>query len=330
MQHSYFILSFYHLVEIAHPEELVQEHFKFFEGRDVKSRIYISSQGINGQMSAKDTDAQAYMQYLENKPQFSGIEFKIQPHFEHVFPRLSVKVKKELVALGTLVSLQDRAEYLTPKEFRTMLDEKDENTVVLDIRNDYEWKLGHFEGAHLFRCATFKEFQKSVETLKNTMDLKKTKVLMYCTGGIRCELFSPLLKKEGFENLFQLHGGVIRYGEEEMSKHWLGKLFVFDDRLSVPISKEDAEPIGTCHHCKKTIERYYNCANMDCNELFLCCEECLKEYRGCCCTECVQAKRVRPFQMTHKPFRKWYHYAKTKEEFRNKHFLETSACQLKK
>jgi UPF0176 protein len=148
---------------------------------------------------------------------------------------------------------------------------------------------------------------------------------MYCTGGIRCELFSPLLKKEGFEQLFQLHGGIIRYGEEEKSKHWLGKLFVFDDRLSIPISTEDAEPIGKCHHCATTIEQYYNCANMDCNELFLCCEECLKAHKGCCSSDCAQAKRVRPFQMSHKPFRKWYHYAKTKEEFHG-----VSACQLKK
>lgn len=136
---------------------------------------------------------------------------------------------------------------------------------------------------------------------------------MYCTGGIRCELYSAILKEKGFENVYQLNGGVIGYGLEQGNKHWLGKLFVFDDRLAVPISQEGESPvIGKCHHCGKDNENYYNCANMDCNHLFLCCPECLKEFTGCCCSQCQQATRVRPYheQNAHKPFRRWYHYEK--------------------
>lgn len=137
---------------------------------------------------------------------------------------------------------------------------------------------------------------------------------MYCTGGIRCELYSALLKEKGFEKVYQLNGGIINYGLEEGSKHWNGKLFVFDDRLSVPISEEEAPVIGKCHHCDAPTETYINCANMDCNELFLCCPDCLKEHKGACQTTCENAPRTRPYQehSAHKPFRRSHNYFKNK------------------
>ncbi len=134
---------------------------------------------------------------------------------------------------------------------------------------------------------------------------------MYCTGGIRCELYSSILKERGFDNVFQLQGGIINYGLEQGSKHWNGKVFVFDDRLAVPISDEPTKIIGTCHHCNTPNESYLNCANIDCNNLFLCCPECLQKLQGCCSENCKHAERVRPFhqESAHKPFRKWYEYS---------------------
>ena len=132
--------------------------------------------------------------------------------------------------------------------------------------------------------------------------------MMYCTGGIRCESYSALLKKEGFEQVYQLDGGVINYGLEEGNKHWKGRLFVFDDRLSVPISEEGQETlISHCHQCDTPTDVYYNCANMDCNALFLSCPTCAEKLAGCCSAECVEAPRVRPFEKKErpKPFRKW-------------------------
>lgn len=139
--------------------------------------------------------------------------------------------------------------------------------------------------------------------------------MMYCTGGIRCELFSAILKADGFEKIYQLDGGVINYGHKQGSDHWKGKLFVFDDRMVAPISEEQAPIVGTCHHCEVDNEAYYNCANMDCNELFLCCQECLKKFAGCCQESCMNAERVRPYhhQDAHKPFRKWYTYFNEKK-----------------
>jgi UPF0176 protein len=200
--------------------------------------------------------------------------------------------------------------HVSPEEWQKMLDERDENTVLIDVRNHYEWDIGHFEGAELPNLEQFREFPRYAKELKEKRDPKKTKVMMYCTGGIRCELYSALMKEEGFEEVYQLQGGVIKYGIEAGTKHWRGKLFVFDDRLSVSISeKEPSELISQCIYCKTSTDYYYNCANMDCNELFLACTSCAKEHLGCCCASCETAPRVRPLAVEErpKPFRRLSH-----------------------
>ena len=154
---------------------------------------------------------------------------------------------------------------------------------------------------------TFREFPKYAENLKEKYDPEKTKVMMYCTGGIRCELYSALMVEKGFKDVFQLEGGVIKYGLEEGNEHWKGGLFVFDDRLVVPISEKDEhEVIGKCHYCECKCEVYFNCANMDCNELFLCCSTCAEAHRGCCSVACIEAPRRRECHISEnpKPYRK--------------------------
>ncbi len=196
--------------------------------------------------------------------------------------------------------------------------ENDSKRVLIDVRNEYEWKVGHFKGADLPPCDTFREFKDYADSLKDKVDAKNTPVMMYCTGGIRCELYSAVLKSKGFEKVYQLEGGVINYGLKQGSDHWLGKLFVFDDRLTIPISEEATPVIGQCHHCHQPADTYYNCANMDCNCLFICCKECALKFIGCCQDSCCDAERVRPFNkdQAHKPFRKRHHY--TKEATDNK------------
>jgi UPF0176 protein len=186
---------------------------------------------------------------------------------------------------------------------------------LLDVRNDYEWAIGHFEGAELPKCESFRDFEVYAEKLKEERDPSTTEVMMYCTGGIRCELYSAVLKARGFEKVYQLEGGIINYGLKQGNDHWLGKLFVFDDRLSVPLCDKEAPVVGQCYHCQTPIENYYNCANMDCNRLFLCCSSCLKQYAGCCHESCREAPRLRPYhqQDPHKPFRKWHNYFKNKD-----------------
>lgn len=302
---KYFVLAYYLFTPISDPLKVVSDHKKFFEDKDVTARIYLAEEGINGQMSASPEAAEAYMHWLKSDPRFQNVEFKIHFHHEHAFPRVSIKVRKQLVAMDRSVDLALTGEHVPAKRWEEMLAERDDDTVILDVRNAYEWEIGHFEGAELPTLEQFREFPVYAKKLKETRDLKKTKVMMYCTGGIRCELYSALLKEEGFENVFQLDGGIIKYGLENGSRKWKGKLFVFDDRMAVPLDEKE-EVISSCRHCSALSDVYYNCANMDCNELFTCCPICAEKLSGCCSQACSEGARLRPLDRSDrpKPFRR--------------------------
>lgn len=309
-ENNYWVLAYYYFTNVPDPQEEVKRHKQFFENRDVSGRIYISKEGINGQMSGYCKDAQAYMDWMKESELFQGVKFKIHYYPENAFPKMTVKVREQVVAMDTSYDLSKQGEHVSPKRWREMLESEDDY-LLLDVRNDYEWEVGHFDGAELPPLKQFRDFPRYAEELKEKVDPKETKVMMYCTGGIRCELYSALMKEKGFENVYQLDGGVINYGLQEGTDHWKGKLFVFDDRLTVPISEEgDAPVVGKCRHCGEESESYYNCAHMDCNELFLSCPDCLEKYQGCCDVACTGSPRIRPLQEqnAHKPFRRWYKY----------------------
>ncbi len=312
---NYLVIAFYLFEKIEDPHAEVLAHKAFLQDKDVTARIYLSEQGVNAQLSASKTDGQTYMDWCKARQPFQAIDFKVQEHHEHVFPRLTVKYRKQLVALDCEVDLSLRGEHVSPKQWEQML-EKDDGHLLLDVRNAYEGKVGHFEGAEQPPCSQFREFNDYLMGLKERVDPKQTPVMMYCTGGIRCEVFSSLMREQGFERIYQLEGGVIKYAQEVGNAHWLGRLFVFDDRLTVPLTDQPAPVVGACHHCGTPSESYYNCANMDCNELFLCCPTCVNKFEGCCQTTCQEAPRRRPVshQHPHKPFRKWYHYAQHKSD----------------
>jgi UPF0176 protein len=302
---QYQVIAYYWIGKVEDPYAEIARHKEFFQNRDLKGRIYISEQGINGQASGSREHAADYIAWMKSDPRFQGIDFKIHRADEHAFPKATVKYRRQLVAIDCEVDFSERAEAVSPKMWKQMLEERSEETLLLDVRNDYEWEVGHFEGAELPELETFRQFPLYAKELKKKRDPKKTSVMMYCTGGIRCEFYSAVLKKEGFEKVYQLDGGVIGYGLQEGSEHWKGKLFVFDDRLVVPISEDKAGPIAVCKHCASPTDVYYNCANMDCNALFVCCLDCLKKHRGCCAQSCIDGGRVRPYQENAKPFRKW-------------------------
>ena len=278
----YQALAYYSCQTIDHPHEEVARHKKYLSELEVACRIYISEQGINGQMSASSEAAEQYIEWMRSREEFAHIHFKLTGAYEQLFPRKTVKYRKQLVAIDLPVDFTERGEYLSPEEWKEFLDTTPkENFRLIDVRNEYEWRVGHFVGSTLPQCNTFREFAQYVEELKASTDLE-TPILTACTGGIRCEFYTPILKKAGFKNVYQLHGGIIHYGQTVGNDHWLGKLFVFDDRMTVPLAEGATEVIGSCHHCQGAIESYYNCANMDCNELFLCCHGCLRGFDGCC------------------------------------------------
>ena len=300
---EYFVVAYYIIQPIEDPEREIEEHHSFLESVDAKGRIYINAEGINAQMSISKEDLHSYLEHVRTR--FESVEFKIDPVERHVFAKLTVKYRDQLVAIDEKVDFTQSTNYLSPQEWSDMLENRDEDTILIDVRNDYETDVGHFEGAICPKLNTFREFPEYVEALKNEYDLEKTKVMMCCTGGIRCEYFGPMMREKGFTNIYQLHGGIINYGHEMGNKHWKGKLFVFDDRMVVPISDDLADPITYCAFCEAMADHYYNCANVDCNDLFIACPECHLKMHGCCSSVC-EVGRVRPLfpEDTMRPFRK--------------------------
>lgn len=302
MNDSYHVLAYYLFTPIEDPRLEVSRHHEFLKHLDVRCRVYISEQGINGQMSASPEAAAAYKQWLQGDPRFAQVVFKTHFFQTHAFPRTTVKYRKQLVAVDTPVDMSLTGEHLSPQQWKEMLENKDEHTLLIDTRNDYEWVIGHFTGSELPPLETFREFPQYARELKKKCDPKQTTIMMCCTGGIRCEIYSALMKQEGFEKVYQLEGGIINYGLKMGCDQWRGKLFVFDDRLAVPLSEQGQEDvISHCIHCNALSDTYYNCANVDCNELFLSCPTCAEQFKGCCCDACKQAERLRVYEKVERP-----------------------------
>ncbi|MEC8306892.1 MAG: rhodanese-related sulfurtransferase [Chlamydiota bacterium] len=305
---DYSVVAFYHFFLIENPQQEVEIWKEGLRKRGAKGRIYINTQGINAQFSISNGAKEEAIEWIHARPHLQEAFIKIHPHHEHPFPKLTIKVREQLVAIDRHVDLTDRGTPLSPKEWKERLENRDPQTLLLDVRNDYEWEVGHFQGSLPSGCQTFRDFPERIQALKEKYPPSETPIMMYCTGGIRCEIYSSLMKEEGFKEVYQLEGGIIQYGEEEGKNHWEGGLFVFDDRLVVSIDGKPGgkEVISHCIHCQEPSDRYYNCANMSCNALFLSCPTCAESLRGCCSSECQGSSHCRPFipQDRPKPFRK--------------------------
>ena len=179
------------------------------------------------------------------------------------------------------VDMKKIGKHLGPKKLREMYDKK-EDFIILDARNDYEYKIGKFKNSTTSKI-TFREFKKVPEQLK---EYKNKKIVMYCTGGVRCEKASAYMIKKGFRNVFQLEGGILNYIEKFPDSYFEGRCFVFDDRLSISTGKKTKD-ISVCEKCHKPSGRYINCLNKYCDKLFICCEECHKKWDGCCSKTCI-------------------------------------------
>jgi UPF0176 protein len=305
----YNVILYYNFKPIADVSAFIAEHRDFCKERALKGRVYVSAEGINGTLAGATDSVQAYKAFLRAQPGFSDTEFKEDDASEIPFAKLIVKQRPEIVSLKAgddIVPGTEGVVYLEPEQWRRVM-EGDEPYVMIDVRNNYESKVGHFEGALLPDVENFYDFPKWLDEAEIPKD---TKVLMYCTGGIRCEKFSVLMKKRGYRDVNQLHGGIINYGKKEGGVHFRGKCFVFDDRLVVPVNPNDEEPISTCEISGVPCDTYINCANMECNRLFVCAEDAAVEMEGCCCAACKESPKRRPFnrENAYAPFRKWYHY----------------------
>ncbi|TVR27930.1 MAG: rhodanese-related sulfurtransferase [Balneolaceae bacterium] len=301
------VILYYNFTPVKDPEQFCKEHKEFLKDAGLKGRVYISSEGINGTLGGSPEQIAAYKNYLLNLDGFEETEFKSEEDESVPFAKLICKVREEIVAIGVdKLDPKEGGNYLSPADWRRVMESGDDY-VMIDVRNNYESRVGHFEGALKPDVENFYDFPGWLEDAGIPKDKK---VLMYCTGGIRCEKFSVLMKKKGWDDVNQLHGGILTYAKEEGGEHFKGKCFVFDDRLVVPVNRGDLQPIARCDITGKPADSYINCANMECNKLFVCSEEGAKIMEGCCSEECKSSEYKRPFdpENAFRPFRKWYNY----------------------
>ena len=289
---SYSILLYYYYTNIDNPHEFREKHHFFCLDLELRGRIIIASEGINGTVSGLDSNCRKYMEHLKNDPLFSSIEFKVEHSDKHAFQKLNVRVKPEIVNVGLphIDPTVKTGAYLEPHEFLQMKDQED--VVVLDVRSNYEHKLGKFKGARTLDMENFREFPDKLEELQN---IKHKKVVTYCTGGIKCEKASAFLLENGFENVYQLHGGIIKHGLEVGGEDFEGKCYVFDNRVAVDVNKVNPKVVSQCFVCGCTCDRMVNCANPTCNLHVPICEDCGIEYEGACSPGCQKHPRKRPY-----------------------------------
>lgn len=287
----YRVLLYYMYVPIENPEEFAAEHLQFCKDLELKGRILVAPEGINGTLSGTVEQTERYMEAMKADPRFADTVFKIDEADGHAFKKMHVRPRKELVTLRLEDDINPNeltGNYLSPKEFFEAM--QDPETVVIDARNDYEYDLGHFKGAVRPDINTFRELPQWIR--ENKKEFEGKKVLTYCTGGIRCEKFSGWLVREGFEDVGQLHGGIVTYGQdpEVQGQLWDGQLYVFDERISVPVNRVEHVVVGRDHFTGEPCERYVNCANPECNKKILSSEENEHKYLRSCSDEC----RVHP------------------------------------
>jgi UPF0176 protein len=282
-------LSFYAYAKIQDPKKFRDDLFVAWNKLDALGRIYVANEGINAQMSIPEENLESFRETLEVYDFMKGIRLnEAVEHDDHSFLKLTIKVRDKIVADGLndeTFDVTDIGVHLKAKEFNEILD--DPNTIVVDFRNHYESEVGHFKGAITPDVETFRESLPIInDQLQNHKEDKN--LVMYCTGGIRCEKASAYFKHQGFKNVFQLEGGIINYAkqieEEGLESKFIGKNFVFDNRLGERITEDI---ISQCHQCGKPCDNHTNCENDGCHLLFIQCDECKATMENCCSTECL-------------------------------------------
>lgn len=284
-------ISFYKYQILESPKEFRDSIFRDWFELNCFGRIYVAREGINAQMSVPEHHWNRFLNTLNKYEILKEIPVKYAIEDDgKSFYKLTIKVRPKLVADGLKDDSYDVSnvgKHLNAIDFHKQIGK--ENTVVVDMRNYYESEIGHFEGAICPEADTFRE---ELEIVTDLLENKKEKkVLLYCTGGIRCEKASAYLKHKGFKDVNQLHGGILEYSRQikasGLDSKFLGKNFVFDERLGESVN---GEIISQCHQCGSVCDTHVNCENPGCHILFIQCTECAQKYKGCCTPECASEK----------------------------------------
>jgi UPF0176 protein len=282
-------VSFYKYHHILDPKEFRDELYKGLQSLDVLGRIYVSTEGVNAQVSVPEKLYEDFRNFIYSISFLNGIRLNLAVQDDgKSFFKLKILVRKKIVADGlddSTFDVTNTGIHVNATEFNALAD--DENTIIVDMRNHYESEVGHFKNAICPNVDTFREELKVVEGIMR--DKKDKNLLMYCTGGIRCEKATAWMKHIGFKNVFQLDGGIIEYTRQSrdlgIENKFIGKNFVFDERLGERITDDI---IAVCHQCGQPCDDHTNCKNDGCHLLFIQCRECREKYNGCCSDECKE------------------------------------------
>lgn len=281
-------LSFYRYVIIEDAQAMRDQLFEEWSQLNCLGRIYLAREGVNAQMNVPEHHWEQFVTELQAKPEFKDIPLKIAVEDDGTsFLKLVIKVRERILADGLeddSYDVTDVGRHLDANEWNEAMEE---GALVVDMRNHYESEIGHFENSILPQAETFRE--ELPEVLDKLKGKEDEKILLYCTGGIRCEKTSAFLKHHGFKDVNQLHGGIIDYARQiktkELPNKFHGKNFVFDERLGESIS---SEVISKCHQCGEPSDSHVNCANVACNLLFIQCEKCAEKHEKCCSDDCQE------------------------------------------
>lgn len=280
-------ISFYKYHQLENPGEFRNALFLGLDQFGVLGRIYVAHEGVNAQISVPEENLESFKQYLSSIPFLGKVRLNIAVDDNgKSFFKLKILVRKKIVADGlddASFDVTNSGVHVNAQTFNRLAD--DPNTILIDMRNHYESEVGHFKGAICPDVDTFREELQLAEDLMK--DQKDKNLLMYCTGGIRCEKASAWMKHLGFQNVFQLEGGIIKYAQEVkehgLENKFIGKNFVFDERLGERITPD---VIAHCHQCGEPCDDHTNCKNDGCHLLFIQCQACAAKYNGCCSDEC--------------------------------------------
>ncbi|GLV53530.1 UPF0176 protein YbfQ [Dictyobacter sp. S3.2.2.5] len=291
MNMSYQILLYYKYVEVADPQAVKLWQKTLCQLLGLKGRIIIAPEGINGTVEGTVEATRQYMRAMKEYPAFSEITYKISEGTGDAMPRLSVKVRKDIisdsVAHWGVNPSQKTGKYLTADELHTWY-ESGKKFYLVDLRNDYEHQSGHFDNAILPAMENFRDLPKIIPELQQLTDAPMVTV---CTGGVRCEKATGFLMNNGLQDVYQLQDGIVTYMEKYPNQHFKGKLYVFDNRILMGFHTDapEHEMVGHCIICQKPSEHYVNCTNDDCHRHLICCEDCLASYTAFTCPQGCRA-----------------------------------------
>ena len=279
-------ISFYKYFEIVNPQEFRDYLYKHLVELNIFGRIYVAKEGINAQISVSNFTYENFKDFLYSIEELNGIRLNIAVDDGKSFWVLKVKVRAQIVADAIndpSFNMNQKGKYVDAVKMNNMLQEG--NTVVIDMRNHYEYEVGHFENAIELPSDTFREqLPMAIDMMKGN---EEKNIIMYCTGGIRCEKASAFMLHKGFKNVFHLEGGIINYARQAkdlgLPSKFIGKNFVFDNRLGEKITNDI---IAQCHQCGNPADTHTNCLNSGCHLLFIQCESCAKKFNGCCSNDC--------------------------------------------